>query len=152
MRRLVNVRFARILHQLLNAGLVCNSFRTVAALSPTLAIAASISSLGLPKCLHQKRVNSFVDRSIRLRGGFADEVFITDLPFTLSIKRLARATRQSLRSLLPIWLHAVVFVDATFVVAVPIPTTAFAELRRLIELIFGEIDAIPAEVCIVSQR
>ena len=56
-------------------GLVCNSFRTVSALSPTLAIAASISSFDFPKYLHQWRAKSLVERSTRLRGGFESEVF-----------------------------------------------------------------------------
>ena len=51
-----------------------NSFITVSALSPTLAIAASISGRDFLRRLHQYRANSLLEISTRFRALFADEV------------------------------------------------------------------------------
>jgi hypothetical protein len=51
-----------------------NSFITVSALSPTLAIAASISGFDFLKRLHQYRANSLLEISTRFRALLADEV------------------------------------------------------------------------------
>ena len=49
-----------------------SSFITVSALSPTLAIASSISALDEPKCLHHCRTKSLVERSTRCLSGFEE--------------------------------------------------------------------------------
>ena len=49
-----------------------SSFITVSALSPTLAIASSISALDEPKCLHHCRTRSLVERSTRCLSGFEE--------------------------------------------------------------------------------
>lgn len=71
-------------------GLDCNSFFTVSALSPTLAIAASISSFDFPKYLHQWRVKPLVERSTRLRSSFGGgEVFNIELCFLTLLSQLS---------------------------------------------------------------
>jgi hypothetical protein len=50
-----------------------NSFITVSALSPTLAIAASISAFDFLRRLHQYRASSLLEISTRFRGLFVDE-------------------------------------------------------------------------------
>jgi hypothetical protein len=58
-----------------------NSFITVSALSPTLAIAASISGLDFLRRLHQYRANPLLEISTRFLALFADEVVsMTDGP------------------------------------------------------------------------
>src|SRR4029078_6488700 len=51
-----------------------SSFMTVSALSPTLAIAASISALDFLRPLHQLRARSLLDKSTRFRSFLATEV------------------------------------------------------------------------------
>src|SRR4029434_10894751 len=50
-----------------------SSFITVSALSPTLAIAASISAFDFLRRLHQWRASSLLETSTRFRGLFVDE-------------------------------------------------------------------------------
>src|SRR5690349_14953515 len=55
--------------------LLRSSFKTVWALSPTFAIASSISCCDVPKCLHQRRASSLLDRSTRFLGHFSGVCF-----------------------------------------------------------------------------
>jgi hypothetical protein len=65
-----------------------NSFITVSALSPTLAIAASISAFDFLKCLHQWRANSLVETSTRFRALFREEdVTMTQSSYSVTDKR-----------------------------------------------------------------
>jgi hypothetical protein len=64
-----------------------NSFITVSALSPTFAIAASISGFDFLKRLHQYRASSLLEISTRFRALFVDEVVsMIEGPFELPDK------------------------------------------------------------------
>ena len=129
----------------------CNSFDTVAALSPTFDIAASIWLLFFPKCLHHRRAKSLLERSTRLRGGFGKDVF------NILLSREGRGQDQRLRAGLvfecsvPIGSSFIVVINPLVVLAAPVPATAFVKLRRFVELVLGQVDQVAAEFGVVSE-
>ena len=64
-----------------------SSFITVSTLSPTLAIASSISAWVEPKCLHQCRTKSLVERSTRCLSGFEEVEINAIVPEIFNLKR-----------------------------------------------------------------
>ena len=85
-----------------------SSFITVSALSPTLAIAASISAFDFLRRLHQWRASSLLETSTRFRGLFVDE----DVSMTKNPTSPTSAELQFCSAIVVVSFDATVFIFA----------------------------------------